>query len=99
MIMIDDLIYDIDMAWYRLAERVPNGTDPDSWAWATRDALSALAWYIYTGRASADTVHSIRSCRLYNLLRAMALSDDISTQSRINAMHAYLKRNRKGETA
>lgn len=95
MTVIDRLIYDMDMTWFRLSDDVPDGVDYHDWAWNVRQAESAIAYHAQTGRFSMETVHAIQKCRLYNLLKYMALQDDHSTDGYIHSMYDYLKRNRK----
>lgn len=93
---LDRLIYDLDMAYYKLTDNVPDGIDPDSWAWYVHQAVAAITWYVGTGRASMETVNAIRQCRPGSLLKYMARSDDHSDDGLIKAMHTYLKRRKHG---
>ena len=101
MTTTDRIIFDLDHARYLNAAKVPADTDYDTWRWTCQQAVDAVAWYLRTCRASALEIRAIAGCRLYYLVRHIAMTaDGTSTDALIAAMkryHGYVKRMKAGE--
>lgn len=101
MTIIDAILFDLDDAYFRNIARTPADTDFDTWRWTCQQAVDAVAWYIQTGRASMPEIRAIRGCRLYYLVRHMAMTaDGTSTDAMIAALREYpgiIKRIKAGE--
>ena len=80
MTQTDLLVTDLTLAYYRNAARVPEGITYDDWRWTLKQAADTVAWFFSTGRACSEDFATIRRCRIYSLVRRMAL-DSVSQQS------------------
>lgn len=87
---VELLMYELEKALYRNAAKAPEDIDYDTWRWQVKQAVNTVAWYVATGRASGEELAAILKCRLFNLLRHMALTtESYCEDSLVKAMHTY----------
>lgn len=92
MTSTDEILFALDRSRYKLLRHVPDGMDYDTWKWRIRNAINDIIWYLNTGRADVAEIKTMRKCRSSALLKAIALSEDLSTNGTIAALKRYIDR-------
>lgn len=94
MTIADEIQTAVERAFYaNCRSNLPAGIDYDTWRRTLKDSADAILWYVFTGRAAACECHALLSCRIYYVLRHMAMmsieDEDASTDHLISLMKSY----------
>ena len=74
MTIDDEIFFSLNRASHRNNVNVPANVDEKEWRYSIRCAANTVLWVINTGRFSGSEVFALRDCRLYDLLRNMAMT-------------------------
>ena len=94
MTIADKIQTAVERAFYANCRSIlPAGIDYDTWRRTLKDSADAILWYVFTGRAAACECQELLSCRMYCLLRRMAVNairdENASTDHFISLMKSY----------
>ena len=74
MTISDKIIVSLSRAFSRNSARIPDGMKDSEWRYSLRCAADTIEWVIHTGRFSGIEVRALHDCRMYDLLRHLALT-------------------------
>lgn len=74
MTVADEIFFSLNRAHSRNNANVPADVDEKEWRYSIRCAANTILWVVNTARFSGSEMYALRDCRLYDLLRNMAMA-------------------------